>query len=133
MDVMTRRWGPFWICTTFLLTLVITSNIGSFINIALVERDLANLSSGKSSGGTESLAPTKTVQQWTHDFSIISVGSGFMYSYMILIPLFIYVLLKWKNATLGAIEAMSLFGYSLSVWFPCAVSCHMSTCFFFFF
>lgn len=118
-------YGPFWIITTLLVVMVITSNIGGFINITLAQRELASVAKGGASlnDTVNPLRPdTKSITEWSHDFTKVSVGSGFLYTFGILIPLLMWLFMKWKGVAISLVEHVAVFNYALTVYLPTAVS-----------
>jgi hypothetical protein len=119
-------WAPFWIVTTLIVLLVISSNIGGLFNWSQMVNDFKNqmnpVVNGTHVGKLE--IPDKDFEGWVNDFSIISMGAITCYTYLILVPIVLFFVMKWKkieNITL--VECWSIYGYSFVIVLPCAVLC----------
>jgi len=86
-------YGPFWVTTTVLFLLAIASNFAEYIAYW--------------SNGVES--------HWTYDFYKISIGAGVFYGFLILVPLVLWLLVRFLvKVKLTPIQVYCVYGYSLS-------------------
>jgi hypothetical protein len=120
-------WAPFWIVTTLIVLLVISSNIGGLFNFQRAINELRNNASsgnGTSDNPGKFPMPNKTIAEWTADFSIISMGASVLYSYLLLAPMILYFSMKWKNINgLSLVESWSIYGYSFAIVVPSVIFC----------
>nr|CAG4640333.1 EOG090X0CJ3 [Daphnia pulex]SVE85104.1 EOG090X0CJ3 [Daphnia pulex] len=95
-------YGPLWICVTLVFCVAIMGNIADYLH----------------SGGEG--------QHWRYDFRKVSISASTIFSYALLLPLVLWLLLWWRRkegdqAPLGFIEIVSLYGYSLAIYIPISV------------
>ncbi|KAI9555569.1 hypothetical protein GHT06_018084 [Daphnia sinensis] len=96
-------YGPLWICVTLVFCVAIMGNIADYLH----------------SGGEG--------QHWRYDFRKVSISASTIFSYALLLPLVLWLLLWWRRkegdqTPLGFIEIVSLYGYSLAIYIPISVS-----------
>lgn len=92
-------YGPFWIPTTLIFTLFISSTITSSIT-------------GYISGKHQAL-----------DFSLLPTAVGTVYSYTFVIPSILWAAGKWWGYSIAWIDAVGVYGYGMGVWCVVAVIC----------
>ncbi|TPX44343.1 hypothetical protein SeLEV6574_g04543 [Synchytrium endobioticum] len=93
-------YGPFWVATTVIFSLFVTSSIAGSIQ-------------AYSSGST-----------YTYDFSLLSFASIAVYVYAGAIPLVVWAIGKWwLGVPLKLLEVVDIYGYGLSVWIPVSLLC----------
>jgi len=86
-------YGPFWVTTTVLFLLAISSNFAEYI---------AYWANGVGS-------------HWEYDFYKISVGAGVFYGFLIFVPLILWVISRFVvKAKLTLIQMYCVYGYSLT-------------------
>ncbi|XP_057365263.1 protein YIPF1-like isoform X1 [Daphnia carinata] len=95
-------YGPLWICVTLVFCVAIMGNIADYLH----------------SGGEG--------QHWRYDFRKVSISASTIFSYALLLPLVLWLLLWWRRKegdqpSLGFIEIVSLYGYSLAIYIPISV------------
>nr|SVE73792.1 EOG090X0CJ3 [Daphnia atkinsoni] len=95
-------YGPLWICVTLVFCVAIMGNIADYLH----------------SGGEG--------QHWRYDFRKVSISASTIFSYALLLPLVLWLILWWRRkegdqAPLGFIEIVSLYGYSLAIYIPISV------------
>nr|SVE87611.1 EOG090X0CJ3 [Daphnia similis] len=95
-------YGPLWICVTLVFCVAIMGNIADYLH----------------SGGEG--------QHWRYDFRKVSISASTIFSYALLLPLVLWLLLWWRRkegdqTPLGFIEIVSLYGYSLAIYIPISV------------
>jgi hypothetical protein len=100
------RWGPFWIVTTCVVAFAITSNLGAFFD------------------------PTYSSKQEFDEllrgilvdaFQKGSIGVCVIYSYILAIPLFLWMFTAYKGVNLTYIETVCIYGYSFFITIPVSV------------
>ena len=79
-------YGPFWSATTLILAIGIAGSLGSYLT------------------GT---------QRWAEAGSVVVSGACLVYSLMLLVPLASYCSLSSAGSSVGLVEILSLYGYSL--------------------
>lgn len=87
-------YGPFWICTTLIF---VAASIGTFVTY---------------------VAHKLQKKDWEYDINMITWSAGLFYGYVTLVPLFLYVILKYFSAPSGLVQLFCLYGYSLFVFIP---------------
>lgn len=95
---MLCRYGPFWICTTLIF---VAAAIGTFVTY---------------------VAHKVKSQEWTYDINVVQWSAGLFYGYVTVVPLLLYVILKYFSAPAGLVQLFCLYGYSLFVFIPALVS-----------
>ncbi|XP_057549855.1 uncharacterized protein LOC130828080 [Amaranthus tricolor] len=87
-------YGPFWICTTLIF---IAASIGTFVTY--VSHKLQS-------------------KEWNYDISLVTWSAGLFYGYVTVVPLCLYLVLKYFSAPSGFVQLLCLYGYSLFVFVP---------------
>ncbi|KAJ0987951.1 hypothetical protein J5N97_006307 [Dioscorea zingiberensis] len=87
-------YGPFWICTTLIF---VAAAIGTFVTY---------------------LAHKLQNKDWQYDINLVTWSAGLFYGYVTLVPLGLYVILKYLSAPSGLVQLWCLYGYSLFVFIP---------------
>ncbi|KAJ8458213.1 hypothetical protein OPV22_031139 [Ensete ventricosum] len=87
-------YGPFWICTTLIF---VAAAIGTFVTY--VAHELQK-------------------KEWNYDINLVTWSAGLFYGYVTLVPLGLYVILKYFSAPSGLVQLWCLYGYSLFVFIP---------------
>lgn len=87
-------YGPFWICTTLIF---VAASIGTFVTY--VAHKLQN-------------------KDWEYDINMITWSAGLFYGYVTVVPLCLYIILKYFSAPSGLVQLFCLYGYSLFVFIP---------------
>lgn len=95
---MLISYGPFWICTTLIF---VAAAIGTFVTY---------------------LAHKLKDQKWDYDINLITWSAGLFYGYVLVVPICLYVILKYFSAPSGLAQLLCLYGYSLFVFIPALVS-----------
>ncbi|KAG0017088.1 hypothetical protein BGZ80_008628 [Entomortierella chlamydospora] len=90
-------YGPFWIPTTVIFVLFVTSSIMESIN--------AYMSS----------------TPYTYDISQLTFAFGTIYSYAFLVPSMIWGATKYFGCQPDLLEMLALYGYGLTIWIPVSV------------
>ncbi|KAF9201667.1 hypothetical protein BGZ49_008112 [Haplosporangium sp. Z 27] len=100
LDVMGGRpdlYGPFWIATTVIFVLFVTSSIVDSINAYI----------------------NKTV--YSYDIFQLTFAFGTIYTYAFLIPLLVWGATKYFGCQPDLLEMLALYGYALTIWIPVSV------------
>lgn len=92
------RYGPFWICTTLIF---VAASIGTFVTyVAHKVKD----------------------KEWDYDINLVTWSAGLFYGYIFVVPLGLYVILKYFSVPSGLVQLLCLYGYSLFIFIPALVS-----------
>lgn len=91
------RYGPFWICTTLIF---VAATIGTFV--AYIAHKLQN-------------------KEFDYDISLVTWSAGVFYGYVTIVPLALYIILKYFSAPSGLVHLLCLYGYSLFIFIPALV------------
>lgn len=92
------RYGPFWICSTLVF---VAASIGTFITY--IAHKLQN-------------------KEWNYDINLVTWSAGLFYGYSTIVPLCLFLVLKYFSAPSGLVQLLCLYGYSLFVFIPALVS-----------
>ncbi|KAL0441641.1 UNVERIFIED_CONTAM: protein YIPF1 [Sesamum radiatum] len=87
-------YGPFWICTTLIF---VAASIGTFVTY---------------------LAHKLQKKEWDYDINLMTWSAGLFYGYVTIVPLGLYIVLKYFSAPAGFVQLLCLYGYSLFVFVP---------------
>ncbi|OIV90852.1 hypothetical protein TanjilG_15585 [Lupinus angustifolius] len=87
-------YGPFWICTTLIF---VAASIGTFVTF--ISNKLKN-------------------EEWNYDINLVTWSAGLFYGYVTIVPLGLYVILKYFSVPSGLVQLFCLYGYSLFIFIP---------------
>jgi hypothetical protein len=87
-------YGPFWICTTLIF---VAASIGTFVTY---------------------VAHKIQKKEWNYDINLVTWSAGLFYGYVAVVPLSLYIILKYFSAPSGFVQLLCLYGYSLFVFIP---------------
>ncbi|CAI9102240.1 OLC1v1000479C1 [Oldenlandia corymbosa var. corymbosa] len=87
-------YGPFWICTTLIF---VAASIGTFVTY--LSHKLQN-------------------KEWNYDINLVTWSAGLFYGYVTIVPICLYVILKYFSAPAGLVQLFCLYGYSLFIFIP---------------
>nr|KYP74341.1 Protein YIPF1 isogeny [Cajanus cajan] len=87
-------YGPFWICTTLIF---VAASIGTFVTY---------------------LSHKLKHQEWNYDINLVTWSAGLFYGYVTIVPLGLYLILKYFSVPSGLVQLLCLYGYSLFVFIP---------------
>ncbi|KAJ4822798.1 hypothetical protein Tsubulata_039474 [Turnera subulata] len=87
-------YGPFWICTTLIF---VAASIGTFVTY---------------------IAHKFQNKEWNYDINLVTWSAGVFYGYVTVIPLALFVVLKYFSAPAGLVQLFCLYGYSLFIFIP---------------
>ncbi|GAA0173232.1 hypothetical protein LIER_41486 [Lithospermum erythrorhizon] len=88
------RYGPFWICTTLIF---VAAAIGTFVTY---------------------VAHKLQHKEWEYDITLVTWSAGLFYGYATIVPLLLYIILKYFSAPSGMVQLFCLYGYSLFIFIP---------------
>lgn len=98
-------YGPFWIATTLIFAMAITGNLASYFAFL-----------AKESKAGETL-------KWTYDFSQLTLAGSVIYSYVTLLPLLFWLLLRYYEASKKLVDVLCIYGYTMTIFVPISVLC----------
>lgn len=87
-------YGPFWICTTLIF---VAAAIGTFVTY---------------------LAHKLQHKEWNYDINLVTWSAGLFYGYVLIVPLCLYIILKYFSAPSTLVQLFCLYGYSLFIFIP---------------
>ncbi|KAL8109385.1 hypothetical protein AgCh_025468 [Apium graveolens] len=87
-------YGPFWICTTLIFVAAAISTLVTYL-----AQELKN-------------------EKWEYDINLVTWSAGLFYGYVLVVPLCLYVILKYFSVPSGLAQLLCLYGYSLFVFIP---------------
>ncbi|KAI3520885.1 hypothetical protein L2E82_33487 [Cichorium intybus] len=87
-------YGPFWICTTLIF---VSASIGTCVTY--IARKLHNL-------------------EWDYDIHLLTWSATVLYGYVIVVPISLYIILKYLSVPLRLAQLLCLYGYSLFIFIP---------------
>ncbi|KAG0203780.1 hypothetical protein BGX28_004060 [Mortierella sp. GBA30] len=90
-------YGPFWIATTVIFVLFVTSSIVDSINAYI----------------------NKTT--YSYDIFQMTFAFGTIYTYAFLVPLLVWGATKYFGCQPDLLEMLSLYGYALTIWIPVSI------------
>lgn len=91
-------YGPFWICTTLIF---VAAAIGTFVTYVAQK--------------------IQKKEEWHYDINLVTWSAGLFYGYVTIVPLCLYLILKYFSAPSGLVQLFCLYGYSLFVFIPALV------------
>ncbi len=94
-------YGPFWIATTLIFSMAMTGNLASYY----------------------AFEPSAATPHWTYNFNQLTVAGSVIYSYVSVLPLLCWALLRYYEATRRLVDVLCIYGYTLSVFVPISVLC----------
>ena len=94
-------YGPFWIATTLIFTMAMVHGMATYL----------------------AFTPSAAKKTWTYDFSKLTLAGSVVYSYVTLLPLLFWLLLRYYEASKKLVEVLCIYGYTLAVFVPVSVLC----------
>uniref|UniRef100_A0A7S4EX89 Protein YIPF n=2 Tax=Chrysotila carterae TaxID=13221 RepID=A0A7S4EX89_CHRCT len=94
-------YGPFWIATTLIFSMAITGNLASFF----------------------AFKPTEANPKWTYNFNQLTLAGSVVYSYVTVLPLLLWLLLRYYEAGKRLVDILCIYGYTLGIFVPISVLC----------
>jgi len=98
-------YGPFWVATTLIFAMAITGNLASYL--AFVPKMTDNGKMGR----------------WQYDFTQLTVAGSVIYSYVTLLPLLFWLLLRYYEASKKLADVLCIYGYTMAIFVPISVLC----------
>ncbi|KAI9002297.1 Yip1-domain-containing protein [Gaertneriomyces semiglobifer] len=92
-------YGPFWISTTVIFSLFVTSSVAG------------------------SIAAVFSNRPFEYDMRLLSFAVGTVYIYVVALPLLLWGILKYFKGPANLLELLNMYGYGLSVWIPVSFLC----------
>ncbi|ESO08735.1 hypothetical protein HELRODRAFT_74671, partial [Helobdella robusta] len=94
-------YGPFWICTTLILSIAISGNMANYFASHNSSKDF----------------------KWQYDFHKVTMATFVIYTYWLIMPSLIYGFLRWhgNQGNYFFSELVCLYGYSLFIYIPVSV------------
>ncbi|KAI9145314.1 hypothetical protein BKA69DRAFT_1050610 [Paraphysoderma sedebokerense] len=92
-------YGPFWISTTIVFLLFVTSSLALSISAYLSSKD------------------------YSYDFTVLPLAASSVYSYTFGLPLILWGICKYYSKSVKIMELWNVYGYSLTVWVPVSLLC----------
>ena len=92
-------YGPFWISTTLIFTMAMSGNLASFA----------------------SFVPTPAQPKWTYNFNQLTLAGSVVYSYVTLLPMLFWMLLRYYEASKKLVDVLCIYGYTLSIFIPISI------------
>ena len=65
-------------------------------------------------------------KEWDYDINAVTLSAGLFYGYVFLVPLGLFLVLKYFSAPSGLVQLWCLYGYSLFIFIPASVSMPLS-------
>ena len=97
-------YGPFWIATTLIFIMAITGNLASYF----------------------AFTPSPQHPAWTYNFNQLTLAGSVVYAYVTLLPLLIWMMLRYYEASKRLVHVLCIYGYALSIFLPISVLCPKS-------
>lgn len=60
-------------------------------------------------------------KEYDYDINLVTWSAGLFYGYVTLVPLALYIILKYFSAPSGFVHLLCLYGYSLFIFIPALV------------
>lgn len=93
-------YGPFWICSTLVFVLAVSSNVASWLN-----------------------ASKDASVKWHYDFTLMTGAAGTIFGFASIVPLMLWILMKYLAVPLSLTKLLCLYGYSIVLFIPAALLC----------
>lgn len=95
-------YGPFWVSTTLIMSIAVAGNLINYFG----------------SYGSEEF-------KWKFDFHKVTIATASIYTYWLLMPLLVYIFLRWRGnqEVCQLSELICVYGYSLSIYIPISILC----------
>ncbi|KAI8911298.1 hypothetical protein DFJ77DRAFT_93257 [Powellomyces hirtus] len=94
-------YGPFWIATTVIFSFFVASSVAGSI-AALLD-------------------PSST--SYVYDMATLSVAVTVIYTFVTVIPLILWAVLKYFKGPANLLELIDAYGYALAIWIPVSLLC----------
>lgn len=94
-------YGPFWVATTLIFAMAITGNLASYFAFVASEAH----------------------PKWTYDFTQLTVAGSVIYSYVTLLPLLFWLLLRYYEASKKLADVLCIYGYTMAIFVPISILC----------
>jgi len=98
-------YGPFWVATTLIFAMAITGNLASYLAFVPTTNDAGKMT------------------KWQYDFSQLTVAGSVIYSYVTLLPLLFWLLLRYYEASKKLADVLCIYGYTMAIFVPISFLC----------
>jgi len=99
--------------------LAIASNFGDFFNWFRAFKELQSQVPPPNGSGISPWKPVeKSLEEWTNDFSKLTISAFIIYFYVFILPLVLWIFMKWKSISISFIQLISLYGYGMFPLIP---------------
>jgi len=139
-------WGPFWISTTLIFAMAITGNLASYYaykgpqggwTCAAALRALPKVTAGGGlppwggsrcrCGRRESVASglfdPRPLPYARYNFNQLTLAGTAIYSYVTVMPLLLWLSLRYFEAHKRLVDIICIYGYTLAIFVPVSVLC----------
>ena len=94
-------YGPFWVLTTLIFTLFLSSSLAAAVSAYLSDPD---------------------AKPPAYDFGLLSVAVPLVYAYGLALPVLLWLALRYLGVgEWSVVEAVAVWGYGMFVWIPVSV------------
>ena len=93
-------WGPFWIATSLIFLMTVTGNLANYFNAVIQGR----------------------AADWAPDLQKLPWAAIAIYGYLGVLPLIFWIVFKCKKIPISLIQFYCIYGYSLFIYLPIAVT-----------
>jgi hypothetical protein len=98
-------YGPFWILTTHIFALFLSSSLAASITAYLSASD-----------------PNSEGEFVDYDFGLLSIAAPLVYAYGLALPVILWIALRYLGVgEWSVVEAIAIWGYGIFVWIPVSV------------
>eukprot|EP00301_Raphidiophrys_heterophryoidea_P027817 c9837_g1_i1.p1 GENE.c9837_g1_i1~~c9837_g1_i1.p1 ORF type:complete len:311 (-),score=55.02 c9837_g1_i1:999-1898(-) len=94
-------YGPLWVATTLVFCMGVAGNVASAL----------------------AFVASTTRTEWTYDFTRVTLAATLVYGYVFVVPLMLWLAMRWYGAKLHLTALWCCFGYGSFVFIPCSIIC----------
>lgn len=125
------RYGPVWISSTVIFMLAATANFANWLQYTVRMGLVFFFFNHRTRIFYFIFANPHTPQYklyrlpskaWSVDVSKMTFGASIIYSYAFIVPLFVYLALRYAGSRVALVDTVCLYGYSLFIYIPASVS-----------
>ena len=104
IDGRPDAYGPFWVATTLIFAIAVTSHISSFVEFSSLQ--------------------SVSGEVFEYDFAVVTTCASVVYGYLLVVPLAFWAAFKYQlGVPLPLIHVLCVVGYSLAPYVPLAALC----------
>ncbi|KAL6049122.1 Yip1 domain-containing protein [Balamuthia mandrillaris] len=89
-------YGLFWVSTTLIFVMAAASNFSDWLEMR---------------------------NEFHYDFRRVSVGAAVIYSYVVIVPILLWLVFRWLRVQLSLLQILCIYGYAMFVFIPAAAVC----------